>query len=424
LRRIRRFAVQIVLVGVLATAGVVTAAALAGGTGANNTTTKHGTGGGRHNTGTDETTTPDTGGAPPPPASAPPPPVDPTKSVTTTDFGTNAAKASAKKQAHEDLGPTTSVMAMMCGGALLTDLALTGKNDDAELILYALWFRLACQDGIAQVFALNAIIKDPPDPNFGQVAFPAPTAPPLTHVSCSTGVARAVCARLTARALAYVRALDATTSAAAGLVTSLNRFASATAAGSADGRLLQAGAAKAYAGELASALSVQHQAGRALAAVLHATRSDGRLGPASRASVLKRLSSTRPLPTWLTRAPAASGAPASALDLRKALITAITALPKTLSVAAAVAPGSPPVGFTQLQHSLTVYELAAVVRALANQGAIAHGTGETLLGDLRTALTATTASARTAAFASFSQHAAVAQPAPEALLTAAAQALS
>lgn len=106
------------------------------------------------------------------------------------------------------------------------------------------------------------------------------------------------------------------------------------------------------------------------------------------------------------------------------MIAAITTLPKTLSVAGAVAADSPPVGFTQLQHSLTVYELAAVVRALANQGAIAHGTGETLLDDLRAALTATTSSARTAAFASFIQHAAVTQPTPERLLTAAADGLS
>ena len=413
------------LVGVLAAAGVVTAAALAGGTGLNNTTTKHGTGGGRHNTGTDETTAaPDTSAAPSPPISTPAPPVDPLKMVTTTDFGRDAAKASAKAAAREDLGPTTAVMAMMCGAALLTDLGLSGKDDDALFILYTLWFRLACQDGIAQVFALNAIIKDPPDPNFAQVAFPVQAAPPPIRVSCTKGVTRAICTRLTAGAVAYEKALGTTTAAAAGLVTSLNRFASATTAGSVDGRLLQAGAAKAYAGELANALNVQHQAGRALAAVLRTTRSDGGLGPASRVSVLKRLSSTRALPAWLTRATAASGAPASPSELRKALITAVTTLPKTLSVAGAVATGSPPAGFTQLQHSLTIYEFAAVVRALANQGEIAHGTSETLLADLRTALTATTPAARTAAFASFSQHAAVTQPAAEALLTAAANALT
>jgi hypothetical protein len=427
LRRIRRFAGQLALVGVLAAGGVLTAGALAGGVSTHNTTTKTGHGD-HHNTGMDETTTaaPEATEAPSLPASTqtPSPPIDPTKAVTTTNFGTDPAKASAKAEARAELSWTTAVMAMMCSGALLIDLAATGETSP-EAIFTLWWYRFACSQAIAQVFALNAILKaDPPDTNIAEVAFPAQTPLPAMRVLCAKTLTRATCARVTTGAVAYAKALATTSAAAAGLVASVNRFGSATTAGSADGRLLQAGAAKAYAGELANALNAQHQAGRALAAVLRATRSDRGLDTRARAAASKKLASPGSLPTWLTTSAAASGLVPSAAELRKTLAAALARVPKSLSVAAAVAAGSPSAGLTQLQHSLTVYELAAVVRALAKQGAIAQGTGETLLTDLRAALTATTPAERAAAVALFAQNATVAQPAPAALLSAAAHALS
>jgi hypothetical protein len=423
LRRIRLFASQIVVVGILAAAGVVTAGALAGGGSPQNTTTKNGTGGGGHNTGKGETTaTPETPSVPPS-TQTPSTPVDPTKSVTTTIFDKDPAKARAKQNAHDELQGLTPVMAMMCSLALLFDLP-AAENEVSTVTFVALYYRFVCTQAIEQVFALNAILRaDPPDGNFDEVAFPAQTSPPSHRVLCAKRVTRSTCARLTASAFAYEKALAATSAAALGLVTSVNRFGSATTAGSADGRLLQAGAAKAYAGELANALNAQHQAGRALAAVLRATRTDGRLSPRARTAVEKKLASAGSLPAWLTTPTAASGLVANASDLRKALAGALTGVPKTLSVTGTVAAGSAAAGLAQLQHSLTVYELAAVVRGLAAQGAIAHGTGDTLLNDLRAALTATTPAARTAAIALFVQHAAVAQAAPGALLTTAAQAL-
>jgi hypothetical protein len=426
LRRIRLFASQIVVVGILAAAGVVTAGALAGGGGPQNTTTKNGTGGGAHNTGGGETTpTPETTQAPTPSTSTQKPsaPVDPTKTVTTTNLDKDPAKARAKENAREESQGITPVMAMMCSFALLLDLGATGGSDPFASLV-AEYYRFVCIEAITQVFELNAILRaDPPDANFAEVAFPAQTSSPSVRVICPKRLTPRTCARVSAGALAYERALAATSAAALGLVSSLNRFGSATAAGSADARLLQAGAAKAYVGELANALNAQHRAGRALAALLRAMRLDARLNPQARVAVAKKLASPGGLPTWLLRATVSSGVVANASALRTALATALLGVPKALSVGSALTAGSPAAGLTQFQHSLTVYELAAVVRALGKQGAIAQGTSETLLDDLRAALTATTPAAR-AALALFAQHASVAQPAPAALLTSAARALS
>jgi hypothetical protein len=279
-----------------------------------------------------------------------------------------------------------------------------------------------CLLGIKFTADQTKIINDPPDSNFLQVVFPAPLSSSAS-IRCAKRVKPASCAALRVAFGRYRSALALSEAASAGLKTSLERISAAVQAGSDDGKQIQVGAATAYAGELAAALNAEYAAGRALAAVLRSGKFDVRLDARTRQKIDQRLESPNGLPASIVSPLVASGLVADRVELSRLLKSAFGGRRTTGTLADAVSTSRSTAGLTQLWHQLTVYELAAVVRALATQGAIAHGTGDTLLNDLRAALTATTPAARTAAIALFVQHAAVAQAAPAALLTTAAQAL-
>jgi hypothetical protein len=418
LRRIRLFASQIVVVGILAAAGVVTAGALAGGGSPQNTTTKNGTGGGGHNTGGGQTSTAPTTETPPPSSSTQTPsiPVDPLAPVALEGAKEAQAKYNlTKDDMRENLRANTVMMAAFCQRAFT----------EPDVINYY-WggsYAWLCRLMIVIVLADSKIVRDPPDPNFMEVALSAPTLLHAVTVRCAKRVARRDCTALTAPLLRFINAVAKTAAATSGAATTLERFSGAAAAGSSPGVLLQSAAEKSYAGEVGSAFAEQQAAGRVLAAALRKARLDGPTNSRDLQAITKKLGSANGIPASIVSPLVAAGLTSGAAALSQILKSALQGLPKTIALTSFLGATTSTAALAKFHRDLTFPGLAAVVRALAKQGAIAQGTGETLLNDLRAGVTATTTAARTAALALFVQHAAVAQPAPAALLTAGAQAL-
>ena len=429
LRRIRLFASQIVVVGVLAAAGVVTAGALAGGSGPNNTTTKHGTGGGRHNTGTDETTTaaPETPSVPTSTQTPSAPPLDPLSAGQPADAAAAALKAAAKTQARTRLKGDTQVMAFLCGLVALGPIQTNQDDpielgDGAKLLPGSLLFY--CQSAISLVLYDLAQINDPPDANLAQVALPSWTLRTSAGLQCPKKVSRTTCQRLSAALLRYQNALAASESAANGLTTSVNRFSAASQASSQAGRRLQTAALEVYAGQLAAAVAVQQSAGRALASAMRAARVDVRLDARRRLRIVTTLSTPGRLPRSLVSAIIARGATTDAAALSESLAGALVQLPKTGSLTGALGAAMPTAGLTALHRSLSVYQVALLVRGLSTQGAVTTAARDVLLADLRQSLTAAGVTLRTAALAHFVQDTATVSGSAGLLLKSAGQALS
>ena len=85
----------------------------------------------------------------------------------------------------------------------------------------------------------------------------------------------------------------------------------------------------------------------------------------------------------------------------KPLSAQLEGLPKTVSLTGALGAGLPTAALTQLYRTLTLPELAALVRALTGQGAVSSAAGQTLIDYLRKAALASTPEARAAALAQF-----------------------
>jgi hypothetical protein len=291
-------------------------------------------------------------------------------------------------------------MAMFCSMALLANLSNPDNQFSlAEIILGPGWYIHACYEALDYIAELTKVIHDPPDTNFTQVALPAPAATPAVSARCSKRVTARACARIRAAALRYGKALSSAHAAARGLGTSIERFSGANAAGSEPGRILQAGAAKAYAGELAGATTELRAAGAAFAAALRAARIDARITATTRQALIKKLR--------------ARGVSASVLG----------SLPRSASLAGALSSTGTTTGYSRFQRELTVYELAALVQGLRAQGAVSTEVSGWLLDDLRDAITSTTPDERASALSQYEGDVGeIGEPAAS-LLTAAGQAL-
>jgi hypothetical protein len=241
------------------------------------------------------------------------------------------------------------------------------------------------------------LIHDPPDTNFTQVALPTPAATPGVSARCSKRVTARACARIKAAALRYGKALSSAHAAARGLGTSIERFTGANAASSETGRILQAGAAKAY--ELAAATTELQAAGATFSAALRAARIDARMTPTTRQALIKKLRS------------------------RRVSESVLTSLPRSASFTGSLASTDPTAGYSRFERELTVYELAALVQGLHAQGAVSTEVSGWLLDDLRDTITSTTPDERASALSQYEGDVAEVGGPAASLLTAAGQAL-
>jgi hypothetical protein len=349
------------------------------------------------------------------PAAPPPDPI-------AAPAGTTAsvATAAAKEEAKTNRNASAMVMAGACAMAVYLS-ALPEEDQIAIFLITGFYFPALCSVAIEMTLAYNKLVHDPPDPNFAQVALTQPTVPPSGATRCPKGLTPRGCARIRVGLANYTNAVAATSAAVSGLVTSVERFAGAVGAGSVDGQLLQAGAAKAYAAMASSAIAAQQLAGRALASILRAAKRDVRLSARARNIVVARLSAARGLPASIV----SKLSPADQATLGPALAESLAGIPRTLSLAAAVSTPTPTTALTNLHKSVTVYEVAALVRGLTTQGVVSAAAGETLLNDLRQSVTATTPDAHTGALAQFGKDVAAQVTGPGGtLLATAGQGLS
>jgi hypothetical protein len=279
-----------------------------------------------------------------------------------------------------------------------------------------------CWAGVMFLIGQYTAAEDPPSADVLEVALPT-FAVPSGRFRCATNVTAARCAALNTAYARFRTALIASTTASAGMAFTMERLTGALQADSAEGRLIQAGAEKAYAGQLATALTAQATAGRALAGLLRATKLDARMDATSRRKLLAQLGSPNGQPGPVVSRVVGSGLIKSAAELSKILRTIFAGKPTPSTLASTLATPIPTAGLVQLSKQLTVYEAAAILRALANQRAITGGTRDALLDDLREVATASNGTAREAALGRFDLDVGGVSGPAGALLAAAAQAL-
>jgi hypothetical protein len=368
---------------------------------------------------------------------APTAPPDPTVPPEDQDVGSIKAisemfRQDAIIQARKTLNDDAFAMSIFCAKAFYPGLlAEAGQSSFPG----ATWRQL-CQaaiqivlEDVAELRSLNIppaaieFVRVDTSEDFMQVALTSPGVAASVALSCAKRVTPRQCRQVRAALLGYSNALATTLAASTGLSTALERFDAAQTAGSVPGALLQAGAAKAYAGELVAALTAELSAAKALAAAL-GTKADLRLTARGRAAAARKLAAPNGLPASIVSAVLATGAAKDATELRQALAAALSKLPATLSLTKILSTPKPTAWLTGIQRSITTYEVAALVRGLDAQGALGEGAGDTLLDDLRAAINATTPDAHAAALAKLRQDitAQVTGPAG-ALLTSAVQPL-
>ena len=390
LRRIRFRAIQLAVVAVLAAAGVVAATALAGGTGSNHTTTKNGTGGGSHNT-NKETTSPaseettDTPPPPPPPTTTPPDPLAPPGTGPNTP-ARPADKAQAGITARE-LRSILVGVAVFLGDCLTPSEGLGSSTTDPVLCF------VAAQAIITEALAEYKLYLDPPDPNFMQVTLGVASRVPQGGFRCAKTVKKTDCAAVTAALRKYLVALTANAEASRGSGVTLERYSGAVQAHSVPGALLQSAAQKAYAGLTVSTKATQQAAGVALGLAVrkaHLERLPTRTQFQARVTKLR---TSKGLPRQFIQRLIAAKTIASAADLDAWLSTFKSPVPY-MSPSQALSRPLPTAASTALWRTMTVKDLAVLIRGLVAQGALPAAFGNTLLGELRTIANAPSAEAR------------------------------
>jgi hypothetical protein len=391
LRRIRFRAIQLVVVAVLAAAGVVAAAALAGGTASNHTTTKNGTGGGSHNTNQD-TTAPapeETTDAPPPPppTTTPPDPLAPPGTAPSTP-----ARPADKKQA----GITAAELRIvLVGTASFLGDCLTpseGIGPGASATDPVLCF-VAAQAIITEALAEYKLYLDPPDPNFMQVTLGVASRVPPGGFRCSTTVKRSDCAAVTAAVRRFLVALTANAEASRGSGVTLERYSGAVQAHSVPGAFLQSAAQKAYAGLTVSTKAAQQAAGVALGLALRKAHLERLLTRTQFQARVTKLRTSNGFPRQFIQRLIAAKTITSTADLDAWLSTFKRPVPY-MSPSQALSRPLPTAASAALWRTMTVKDLAVLIRGLVAQGALPAAFGNTLLGELRTIANAPSAEAR------------------------------
>jgi hypothetical protein len=272
---------------------------------------------GEHHGGTGDTS-PDTSGTPDTPT-APTAPTAPAKPAAPADALKDAKGQVTNNELEEErlagkvvalawLVQRRATMELFCSLALVYNFADSQKPD---ILAAGLYFAKGCQGAISAAAKYEQVVRDPPDARFLEVALPTALALPGASIRCGSRVSTSACANLNAGFSRYAAASSAANAATDGLAASLNRLASAVAAGSAEGKQIQAGAAAAYGGQLAAALTSLIAAGRSVAALLQASRIDIRLDRNKRQALVKRLASPTGLPASIVRYLLATGAATS-----------------------------------------------------------------------------------------------------------------
>ena len=331
----------------------------------------------RDNTGTCVDTTP----APPPP-----PPVDPLTPPTT------APETSITPEMKKEGGITLAQLRSILVGTatFLGDCLTPTDGTSADTTDPVLCF-VAAQSIITEALAEYKKFKDPPDTNFMQVALGVPASVPPGGFKCPRKAKKSDCAAVTAALRKYVAALNVNAQASwAGAVT-LERFSGAVQAKSVPGALLQAAAQKAYAGLIVSTKAAQQAAGTALGRTLRRTHLE-RTSTRSRFQAhAKKLSSSKGLPTPLIARLIAGKQIASAADLDP-ILKGLTG--PYVSFSRAVTLPVPSTASASLWHTITVKDLALLIRGLIAQNAIQTSLGNPLLDELRAIANAPSAEAR------------------------------
>jgi hypothetical protein len=309
----------------------------------------------------------------------------------------DAAHAAAKGEAAANLAHEIPTMFFSCMLAIFIDSDIPASGEWAEFWqvhtlgdLCELMLQLIDDD-------FQVLKKDPPDGSFLEVALPSPLRFAAPRYRCVKPLTRAACARLNTAFIAYRAALANVVAADTGIVTSLNRLSVASTAGSEDGMFLQVAAAKAYSGELEASQSQLRTAGVAYSAALRAAHFDARIEAKSRQALIARLSTK--LPASLVSKVIASGTVSNAAELKQRVRWALSRLPRGGSLTATLR--SSPTGPVALYHTMTIYDAAAIVRALAAQGAVDDQTGEWLIEDLQDEFTAESPDERASALGQF-----------------------
>ncbi len=316
-----------------------------------------------------------------------------------TGFCTTAAPRIADATAHAAVcAPTTTLTpqdkqnakddlrAEIVAAAFFCRAASTGSGGGNLLVLgVAFDFVQAltlCQATVNLMAATLVLVRDPPSAGYQRVVLPgSPVQLGAPGGSCPTRVTAAACAAVRAAAAKYATAAANAVVLGAVAAKTTNRFAGALRAKSVSGAFLQAAVGKVYAGELAQALAAQQSVGRALALAL---RSAGLDAPVSATAVKKALAQSRSkiFSSALLDKLVAEGVAATPALARQQIMAQLNSLAGTLDPAAALSAPLPASAFTAQYRTITLSELAAIVKALSAQHAISRATGTTLHNDL------------------------------------------
>jgi hypothetical protein len=302
----------------------------------------------------------------------------------------NPVTQEGKKEAGLTLAELRAVLvgtASFLGDCLTPTDGTSGDSTDPVLCF------VAAQAIITEAIAEYKKFKDPPDPNFMQVALGVPAAVPPGGYKCPKTAKKGDCAAVNAALRKYLTALNVNAQAMwAGAVT-LERFAGAMQANSVPGALLQAAAQKAYAGLIVSTKAAQQAAGVALGLTLRRTRLDRRPTRRQFQARLKMLSTSKGYPRQVIQRLIADKQIGSAADLDAILKEVMTSAPY-VSVSRALSLAVPSSASAALWRTTTVKDLAALIRGLVTQNAVPAANGDAFLDQLRAIANAADANAR------------------------------
>lgn len=257
-------------------------------------------------------------------------------------------------------------------------------NEATRTAMYASW-KVLCETAVGVMADTLAQVHDPADRSFLKVARPLPPQLPAPGGHCPASVSASACGLLLAAKTAYVNAVATTASFGQAAVVTTDRFAGAIQAKSVAGAFLQNAVGKIYAGEQAGALTAQQTAGAALAAELRADHLDAAFSPAATKQVVSATTSRAVLSNALLATLVSDGVASNPAQARALLTGALNSVSGTIDLAAMLSGPLPASAFDQHYRSITLRELAAIVRALAAQHALTAAASQTLTADIASA---------------------------------------
>jgi hypothetical protein len=293
-----------------------------------------------------------------------------------------------KKEALRNIRSIMVGVAVFLGDCLTPSEGGTATTD--PVLCY-----VAAQAIFTEMLAEYKYYKDPPDPNFMQVALGVPVTAPPGGYKCPKKAKKSNCAAVNAAFLNYRVALNANAQAVGGGAITLERFSGAVQANSVPGALLQAAAQKAYAGLIVTTRAAQQAAGAALALTLRTTHLDRRPTKSQFQANVKKLSTSKGIPRQVIQRLISDHQIGSAADLDpilKDVMANVTMPHVTLSSAFGLA--LPTAATAALWRSMTFKEYAVLIRGLAGQDAVPTASASALIEELRQIANTASADAR------------------------------